>query len=397
MSKEIRDVVILGGARTPVGSFQGALASVPAPRLGAVAVAEAVRRAGIAPEAVDEAILGCVLQGGLGQAPARQAVIFAGLPQKVECVTLHKVCGSGLKSIMVAAQGIAVGDADVVVAGGMENMSLTPYYLFNARNGYRMGHGQLVDGMIHDGLWDVYNNFHMGNAAEGCARAMNISREDQDAFAVESYKRAQAAMADGAFAAEIVPVPVQAGKGDPVMVAEDEEPKKVIFEKVGKLKPVFEKEGTITAANASKINDGAAAVVVMAAEKTAALGLKPQARIVGQASFAHAPADFPTAPAGSIRKVLAKAGLSAADIDLWEINEAFALVALAAIRDLGLDPAKVNVHGGAVALGHPIGASGARLTVTLLHAMQQRNARYGLVSLCIGGGEASAMIVERIA
>jgi acetyl-CoA C-acetyltransferase len=395
MSKMIRDVVILGAVRTPVGSFQGALASVPAPRLGAVAVAEAVRRAGIAPEVVDETILGCVLQGGLGQAPARQASIYAGLPEKVECMTLHKVCGSGLKSIMVAAQAIAVGDADIIVAGGMENMSQTPYYLFKARGGYRMGHGELVDGMIHDGLWDVYNNFHMGNAAEGCARAMAISREDQDAYAVESYHRAQAAMADGTFAAEIVPVPVPAGKGDPVMVSEDDEPKKVIFEKVSKLRPAFDKDGTITAANASKINDGAAAAVVMAADKAAALGLKPQVRIVAQASFAHAPADFPTAPAGAIRKVLAKAGLTTADIDLYEINEAFALVALAAIRELGLDPSKVNVHGGAVALGHPIGASGARLTATLLNAMQKRGARVGLVSLCIGGGEASAMIVER--
>lgn len=395
MNKMIRDVVILGSVRTPVGSFQGVLASVPAPRLGAVAVTEAVRRAGIAPESVDETILGCVLQGGLGQAPARQASIYAGLPEKVECMTLHKVCGSGLKSMMVAAQAIAVGDADIVVAGGMENMSQAPYYLFKARGGYRMGNGELVDGMIHDGLWDVYNNFHMGNAAEGCARAMAVSREDQDAYAVESYRRAQAAMADGTFAAEIVPVPVQAGKGDPVMVAEDEEPKKVIFEKVPKLRPAFDKDGTITAANASKINDGAAAAVVMAAEKAAALGLKPQARIVAQASFAQAPADFPTAPAGAVRKVLAKAGLTTGDIDLYEINEAFALVALAAIRELGLDPAKVNVHGGAVAIGHPIGASGARLMATLLNAMHKRSARYGLVTLCIGGGEAAAMIVER--
>jgi acetyl-CoA C-acetyltransferase len=396
MSRTLRDAVILGPARTPIGSYQGALSTVPAVRLGAAAVAEAVRRAGLAPDQVDEVIMGQVLQGGCGQAPARQAAVYAGLPHAVECLTLHKVCGSGLKSVMVAAQAIACGDTDVVVAGGMESMSLAPYYLPGARAGFRMGHQTVLDGMIHDGLWDPYNDFHMGAAAEGCVRNLGFSREEQDAFAVRSYERAIQAQKEGRFAAEIVPVPVPQGKGEPVMVAVDEEPGRVMFDKIPKLRPAFDKAGTITAANASKINDGAAAVVVMAAEKAAALGLKPVARIVAQASFAHAPADFPTAPAGSIRKVLAKAGLAVGDIELFEINEAFAAVALAAVKELDLDPERLNVHGGAVALGHPIGASGARILVTLLHAMVARGARRGLASLCIGGGEAAALIVERL-
>ncbi len=396
MTRMIRNVVITEAVRTPIGSFLGTLSTVPAPRLGAVAIAEALKRAKVAPDQVDEVIMGNVLQAGVGQAPARQAAIYAGLPHKVECMTLHKVCGSGLKSIMVAAQGIATGDADIVVAGGMENMSLSPYYLMNARTGYRMGNGNLVDGMIHDGLWDVYNNFHMGNAAEQCARDLSLSREEQDELAVSSYRRAQKAMEDGTFDREIVTVEVPQRKGDPIRVSQDEEPGRVIFEKIPTLRPAFEKEGTITAANASKINDGAAAAVVMAEDKAAELGLKPLARIVAQASYAQAPAEFPTAPIGAIHKVLAKANMTTDQIDIWEINEAFAVVALASLKGLELDREKVNVHGGAIALGHPIGASGARLTVTLLNAMQMRQARYGLVSLCIGGGEASAMIVERL-
>lgn len=396
MSRTLREAVILGPTRTPIGSFMGALAAVPAVRLGAAAVAEAVRRAGVAPDQVNEVIMGQVLQGGCGQAPARQAAVYAGLPHSVECLTLHKVCGSGLKAVMVAAQAVACGDADVVVAGGMESMSQAPYYLAGARGGFRMGHQTVLDGMIHDGLWDPYNDFHMGTAAEGCVRNLGFSREEQDAFAVRSYERALEAQQAGRFAAEIVPVAVPQGKGDPLMVAEDEEPRKVMFDKIAKLRPAFDKAGTITAANASKIDDGAAAVVVMAAERAAALGLQPAARIVAQASFAHAPADFPTAPAGSIRKVLAKAGLALGDIDLFEINEAFAAVALAAVKELGLDPERLNVHGGAIALGHPIGASGARILVTLLHALAARGARRGLASLCIGGGEAAAVVVERV-
>ncbi len=396
MSRMLREAVILGPARTPIGSFLGALAAVPAVRLGAAAVAEAVRRAGVAPDQVDEVIMGQVLQGGCGQAPARQAAVYAGLPHAVECLTLHKVCGSGLKAVMVAAQAVATGDADVVVAGGMESMSLAPYYLAGARAGFRMGHQTVLDGMIHDGLWDPYNDFHMGAAAEGCVRNLGFSREEQDAYAVRSYERAIAAQKEGRFAAEIVPVPVLQGKGEPVMIAVDEEPGKVMFDKIPKLRPAFDKEGTITAANASKIDDGAAAVVVMAAEKAAALGLAPVARIVAQASFAQAPADFPTAPASAIRKALAKAGLGLGDIDLFEINEAFAAVALVALKELDLDPERLNVHGGAIALGHPIGASGARILVTLLHAMAARGARRGVASLCIGGGEAAALVVERM-
>lgn len=396
MARTVREVVILGAVRTPVGSFLGSLSALSAPRLGAAVIAEAVRRAGIEPGRVDEVIMGCVLQAGTGQAPARQAALYAGLPEPVMCTTLHKVCGSGLKAVMSAAQAVALGDAEVVVAGGMESMSRVPYYLPGARNGYRMGNSELVDGMIHDGLWDPYNNFHMGMAAEGCARRLNISREAQDAYAIMSYRRTLASMDQGLFQPEIVPVQVPQGKGDPVLVREDEEPRRVAFEKIARLKPAFDKDGTITAANASKINDGAAAMVVMAAETARQAGLKPQARIVAHASFAQAPADFPTAPAGSIRRVLEKAGLTLSDIDLFEINEAFAVVALAAAQELPVDREKMNVLGGSIALGHPIGASGARLTVTLLNALAQRNGRLGLVSLCIGGGEASAMIVERL-
>lgn len=393
--KSIKDAVIVSACRTPVGAFNGSLATVPATKLGAIAIEEALKRINLAPEAVDEAIMGCVLPANLGQAPARQAALGAGLPVSVECMTINKVCGSGLKSVMLAAQAVMLGDAEIVVAGGMENMSLAPYYLEKARTGYRMGHGKLIDGMIKDGLWDVYNDFHMGVAAEICAREKSISRRDQDEFATLSYKRAQEAQKNGWFAEEIVPVPVPQRKGDPVLVKQDDEPGKVNFEKMLKLRPAFEKDGTVTAANASKINDGAAALVVMSAEKAAELNVQPLAKIVAQASFAQAPEWFTTAPVFAIKKVIGKAGLSLDDIDLFEINEAFSVVLLAAQRELGIPMEKINIHGGAVALGHPIGASGARILTTLLYAMKKQNARKGLATLCIGGGEAAALIVER--
>jgi acetyl-CoA C-acetyltransferase len=391
----MKQVVIVAAARTPIGSFNGALASVAAPRLGAVVVAEVLRRAGVQPEVVDEVIMGNVLPAGTGQAPARQAALFAGLPEQVACTTVNKVCGSGLKAVMLAAQAIACGDAEVVVAGGMENMSQVPHYLPEARNGLRLGHGRVVDGMIHDGLWDVYNNFHMGNAAEICARDMAISRADQDAFAAESYRRSTAAIAVGAFQREIVPVPVPQRKGDPVLVDTDEEPGKGRPDKLASLNPAFDKAGTVTAGNASSINDGAAALLLMSADKARELGLKPMARVVAAAGVAQKPEWFTTAPAASINKALAKAGLRLDEIDLFEINEAFSVVSLANERLLKVDPAKVNPRGGAVSLGHPIGASGARVLVTLLHELEDLGKRRGLASLCIGGGEAVALIVER--
>ncbi len=395
MSSQRREVVIVGAARTPVGSFLGALSALSAPRLGAAAIREAVRRAGVAPDDVDEVIMGNVLQAGVGQAPARQAALFAGLPTKVECLTINKVCGSGLKAVMLAEQAIALGDAEIVVAGGMESMSNAPYLLERVRTGYRLGHGDVVDSMIKDGLWDVYNNFHMGNAGELCARRLQISREEQDEYAAESYRRARRAQEQGLWADEIVPLEVPQAKGGTILVTEDEEPKRVDFEKMKTLKPVFEREGTITPANASKINDGAAAVVLMARERAEALGIPPLARIVGAVAAARRPEEFTIAPVDAIQKVLRKTGLVLSEIDLFEINEAFAVVALAAIRMLELDPKRVNPNGGAVALGHPIGASGARLLTTLLYEMKRRQARRGLVTLCIGGGEAVAMVVER--
>lgn len=392
----MNDVVIASACRTPIGSFRGTLSSLTAPQLGAIAVKEAVRRAGISPEIVQEVIMGNVLQAGVGQAPARQAALFAGLPQSVECMTVNKVCGSGLKAVMLGAQAIMLGDAEVVVAGGMESMSRSPYLLEKARDGYRMGNAELVDAMIKDGLLDVYHNYLMGNAGELCAKECNIPREAQDEFAIMSYKRAQDAQATGRFAKEIVPVEVKGDKGDPVLVSDDEDVRKTNFDKIPKLKPAFIKEGTITAANASKISDGAAALVLMSAARAKALGVTPLARIVAQASFAKAPEWFTTAPADVIQKLLKKAGLSGNDIDLYEINEAFAVVALAVNKIAGIDVGKVNINGGAIALGHPIGASGARVLVTLLHAMEQRNVRKGLAALCIGGGEASGVIVERV-
>ena len=391
----MKQVVIVAAARTPIGSFNGALASVPAPRLGAVVVAEVLKRAGVSPDAVDEVILGNVLPAGVGQAPARQAAIFAGLPERVACTTVNKVCGSGLKAVMLAAQAIACGDADVIIAGGMENMSLVPYYLPDGRNGMRLGHGKVLDGLVHDGLWDVYNNFHMGSAAEICAREMAISREDQDVFAAESYRRSTAAITSGAFKREIVPVPVPQRKGDPLLVDTDEEPAKGRPDKLASLSPAFEKTGTVTAGNASSINDGAAALLLMSADKAAALGLKPLARVVAFGGVAQKPEWFTTAPAAAISRTLEKADLTLDEIDLFEINEAFSVVSLANERLLKLDPAKVNPRGGAVSLGHPIGASGARVLVTLLHELEDLGKERGLASLCIGGGEAVALIVER--
>jgi acetyl-CoA C-acetyltransferase len=390
----MREVVIVGAARTPIGSFQGALASLRAPELGAVAIQAALQRAGLGPSDVEEVLMGCVLPAGVGQAPARQAAIFAGLPKETPCTTVNKVCGSGLKTVAMGAQAIALGDADVIVAGGMESMSNAPYYLPTARAGMRLGNAVAVDGMVQDGLWDVYNNFHMGSAAELCAREKKIDRAAQDAFAAESYRRALAAQKEGRFKAEIAPVDVKGKKGV-TRVDTDEEPGRGDIEKLPALKPAFEKEGTVTAGNASSINDGAAAVVIAAREVAEKRGWKPLARIrtVGQA--AQAPEWFTTAPAVAIERALKRAGLSVGDIDLWEINEAFAVVSLANNQLLGLDARKVNVNGGAVSLGHPIGASGARILTTLLYAMAARGDKRGCASLCIGGGEGIAMIVER--
>ncbi|HVV52338.1 MAG TPA: acetyl-CoA C-acyltransferase [Polyangia bacterium] len=392
----MRDVVVVAGARTPVGSFQGSLAGLSAPRLGAVAVKAALERGGVPADAVGEVYLGCVLPAGLGQAPARQAAIAAGIPPAVGAVTINKVCGSGLKAVVFGANAIAAGEHDVVVAGGMESMSNAPYLLPKAREGYRLGHAQVIDSLIHDGLWDAYGNVHMGDCAELCAREKGISRADQDAFAVESYQRALRAIAEGKFKAEIVPVEIAQKKGPPKVVADDEEPGRGDVEKLPGLRPAFQKDGTVTAGNASSINDGAAALVLAAAEVAAARGWKPVARIVGSAGHAQAPEWFTTAPAGAIERLLGKIGWKKEDVDLWEINEAFAVVSLANNRMLGLDPARVNVWGGAVALGHPIGASGARVLVTLLSALRDAGKRRGVASLCIGGGEGIALAVERI-
>ncbi len=392
----MKDVWIVGAARTPIGSFGGSLAAVSTPKLGAVAIAAAVERAGVPKDAIDDVYMGCVLPANLGQAPARQAALFAGLPQSTPCTTVNKVCGSGIKTVMLAASQIRAGDAEIAVAGGMENMSQAPYYLDKARDGYRLGHGQVTDAMVKDGLWDVYNDFHMGNAAEICAKDKGISREDQDAFAAESYRRAQAAVAAGVFKDEIAPVTIAGKKGEQTIVDSDEEPGRGNPAKFASLRPAFDKAGTVTAANASSINDGAAAVVLASADKARELGLKPLARIVAYASHAQAPEWFTTAPVFAVQKALAKAGLSIDDIDLFEINEAFSVVSLACNQGLGVDPAKVNIHGGAVALGHPIGGSGTRILVTLLHNLARTGKRYGVASLCIGGGEAVAIVVERI-
>ena len=386
--------VITAIARTAIGSFQGVLSSVPTVRLGAAVIKSAVERAGLRGEDIDEVIMGNVLSAGEGQAPARQAAIYAGLPDSVECMTINKVCGSGLKSVMLADQAIRCGDAEVVVAGGMENMSLSPYYLMDARGGMRLGHKKVVDSIIGDGLWDPYGDMHMGNCAEVLAKEENFSREDQDAFAVESYRRSLEAIEIGYFKDEITPVEISQRKGDPIIIDTDEEPGRGKPEKIAKLRTAFEKDGTITAANASSINDGAAALVVMSAEKATELNSKPICKIVAQTSVAHEPLYFTTAPGKAITKVLDKAGHTINDIDLFEINEAFSNVALAAMREHNIPHEKVNIFGGAVSMGHPIGASGARILVTLISALKQKNKKLGLATLCIGGGEAAAVIVE---
>ena len=392
---ELRDVVIVSAKRTPVGAFQGSLSSIAAPQLGATAIKAVLDETKIDIDSIDEVIMGNVLSAGQGQAPARQAALGAGLPDSVECLTINKMCGSGLKAVMLATQAIQAGDADIIIAGGMENMTQAPYLLPKGREGHRLGHGQVLDSMIKDGLWDAYNDKHMGNCAELCASEKNYSREDQDAFAKISYTRAQSALENGSFSDEIVSVPVPQRKGEPIIVDADEEPRRANFEKMEFLRPAFEKDGTITAANASKINDGAAAILIMSGEKAKELELTPLAVIGAQASAAHAPEWFTTAPSKAISKVLEKAGIKAEAIDLWEINEAFAPVAMAAMDDFNLSHDKVNVNGGAIAIGHPIGGSGARILTTLIHAMKIREAHTGLATLCIGGGEASALILTR--
>jgi len=390
-----RDVVIVGAVRTPIGSLLGTLSSLTAPQLGAIAIKAALERAGVDPSKVEEVWMGNVLQAGQGQAPGRQAAIAAGIPETVPANTLNKMCGSGLKTVISAAQAIALGDADVIVAGGMESMSNAPYLSLNMRQGARMGNVEMKDHMILDGLWDVYNQMHMGMCAEACAADFKISRAAQDEFALESTNRAIRAQKEGLFKAEIVPVPVPQKKGDPVLVSDDEGPKTARPEKIATLKPVFKKDGTVTAANASSINDGGAALVLMSADRAKAEGKTVLARITGYATAARKPVEFTIAPADAIRKLLERTKTSTSDVDLWEINEAFAVVAIANNQILKLDPGKVNVRGGATSLGHPIGASGARVLVTLLQALKDTGKKRGVASLCIGGGEGIALMVER--
>lgn len=387
---------IVGAARTPIGSYLGAFSEVPAVALGATASRAALERASVEAASVDEVFLGNVLSAGIGQAPARQAALKAGLPDNVPCTTVSKVCGSGLQAVVLGARTLAVGDAQLVVAGGMESMSRVPYYLQKARSGYRMGNDQLVDGMIFDGLWDPYNDFHMGVAGEKCAAKYELSRQAQDDFAKRSYQRALLAHESGSFREELTPVEVSQRKGPPTVVDCDEEPGRGKLDKFEKLRPAFEKDGTITAANASSINDGAAALVLASEDAVRAHGLKPLARIVGTGAAAQAPEWFTTAPALAIEQTLKKLGLATSDIDLWEINEAFSCVTMSCSQIAGLDPDTVNVNGGAVALGHPIGASGARILTTLLFALHARDKQHGLATLCIGGGEAVAVVIERV-
>ena len=389
----MKKVVITSAKRTPIGSFSGSLSSLSAAQLGSLAIKGVLEDSKISPELVDEVIMGNVLTGGQGQAPARQAALFAGLPDKTECMTINKMCGSGLKAVMLATQAIQNEDAEIIIAGGQESMSNAPYILDKARSGYRLGNGEIVDSMVKDGLWDVYNNIHMGNCAESCAKDFQFKREELDEFAINSYKKALEAIKNNKFKDEIIDVKVKVGREETI-VNTDEEPSKVKFDKIPSLRPVFDKNGVVTAANASSINDGGAALLVMSEEKAKELGLKPLVEIVAQSSAAKAPIEFTTAPADSINKVLKKANLKLSDIDLFEINEAFAVVSLANNKILGLNKEIVNVNGGAVALGHPIGASGARILVTLIHEMKKRKSNYGLASLCIGGGEASALIVK---
>jgi acetyl-CoA C-acetyltransferase len=387
-------VVIVGAKRTPIGSFGGILASFSAPQLGSLAIKSLIEDHKLSPDSVEEVIMGNVLTAGLGQAPARQAALFSGLSEKTECITINKMCGSGLKAVMLAHQAILLDDAEVIIAGGQESMSNAPYLLPDGRYGYRLGDGQIIDSMVKDGLWDVYNNVHMGNCAEKCAKDFNFKREELDEFANNSYRKALEAQKVGRFNDEMVKVVLKSKFGDTIL-DKDEEPEKVKFDKIPTLKPVFDKDGVITAANASSINDGAAALLIMSEKKALELGFIPLVEIVAQSSVAKVPIDFTTAPADAINKVLKKANLKIEDIDLFEINEAFAVVSLAINKILILDNSKVNVNGGAVALGHPIGASGARILVTLIHEIKKRNSKYGLAALCIGGGEASALIIKK--
>lgn len=389
----MKKVVITSARRTPIGSFNGSLSSLSASQLGSIAIKAILDESKISSDIIDEVILGNVLTAGIGQAPARQAAIFAGLSEKTECMTINKVCGSGLKAVMLAAQAIQTGNAEIIIAGGQESMSNAPYILDKARNGYRLGNGEIIDSLVKDGLWDVYNNVHMGNCAEACAKEFKFTREALDEYTINSYQKALDAQKNGRFKDEIIEVKVKSGRED-VLVNIDEEPSKVRFDKIPSLKPVFDKNGVVTAANSSSINDGSAALLVMSEDKANQLGLTPLVEIIDQSSAAKAPIQFTTAPADSINKVLKKANLKITDIDLFEINEAFAVVSLANNKLLGLDGSNVNVNGGAVALGHPIGASGARVLVTLIHEMKKRKSKYGLASLCIGGGEAASLIVK---
>ncbi|WP_449436912.1 acetyl-CoA C-acyltransferase [Pedobacter steynii] len=391
----MREVVIVSAVRTPIGSFGGALSTLSATQLGAVAIKAAVEKAGLKPSDIQEVYMGNVLSANIGQAPATQAAKFAGLPD-LPATTINKVCASGTKAIMLAAQSISQGDIDIIVAGGMESMSNVPYYLDKARTGYRLGHGQITDGLLKDGLWDVYNDYHMGSAAELCASECGISREDQDAFAISSYKRAQSAQTEGKFDSEIVPVEIKDRKGEITLISKDEEPFAVKFDKIPGLKPVFKKDGTVTAANASTLNDGAAALVLMSADKAKELKLKPLAKILAYADAQQAPEWFTTAPSKAIPLALKRAGKSLADVDYFEINEAFSVVSLANNKELGLTEDKVNINGGAVSLGHPLGASGARIVVTLLSVLAQNNGKIGVAGICNGGGGASAIVIENI-
>jgi acetyl-CoA C-acetyltransferase len=391
----MNEVYIISAVRTPIGSFGGALSSISASKLGAIAIKEAVQRAGINPEQVQEVFMGNVLQANTGQAPATQAAKFAGLPD-IPATAINKVCASGAKAIMLAAQSIRLGENDIVIAGGMESMSNVPYYLDKVRTGYRLGNGQLIDGLVKDGLWDVYNDYHMGSAAELCATECKISREDQDAYAIESYKRSQAASTAGKFKEEIVPVEITGRKGEITLIEEDEEINTVNFDKIPSLKPVFKKDGTVTAANASTLNDGAAALLLMSRNKAEELGLKPMAKLISYADAQQAPERFTTAPSKAIPIALERAGIDGETVDFYEINEAFSVVSLANNQLLKLDPAKVNVNGGAVSLGHPLGASGARIIVTLIHVMKQNKGKIGVAGICNGGGGASAIVIENM-
>lgn len=392
----MQDVVILSAARTPIGSFQGSLASFSAPQLGSFAIAEAIKRAGISGDQVDETLMGCVLTGGMGQAPARQAALGAGLPNSVPCTTVNKVCGSGMKTLMLAAQAIKLGDANVVVAGGMESMSNAPYILEKARTGYRMGNGTLIDMMIHDGLWDPYHNVHMGNCGDKTSAECGFSREALDGFAAESYTRALNAQKEGRFADEIVAVQVPQRKGDPLSIDTDEEPGKGNISKLPDLRPAFGKEGVTTAGNASSINDGGGAMIVSSAAWAEAQGKKPLGRVVAYAQHAQEPEWFTTAPAFAVEKLLAKAGLTVADVDLFEVNEAFSVVSLVVAQKLGIPHEKLNVNGGAVSIGHPIGMTGIRLVMTALFELRRRGGKYAVCTPCIGGGEATAVLIEAL-